>query len=410
MPSDLELPQRGQPIPPEFFRYIADCTYDWESWFGVDGQLLWVNAAVERFTGYSADECMEMEDFPFPVIAAKEHERLAAFCRQMSAGSTANNIEFEVIHRDGSQRWIAMSWQPMIDASGQSLGVRVSGRDIADKRAMREELRLHNEHLEQMVQERTTRLAELERHRAKMEQLAALGELAAGVAHEINNPLAGIRNALLLIKRHLPSDIKHYNKFDLIDREIDRISTITHQMYQLYRPSQQEAVSFSIRRTIEEVVSLSLPLSRKTKVDSVTHFRSTQTRGPLGHDEVFLREGELKQVLLNLVHNAMQASRPKSSIDISAVTDDRFLTLSVADRGHGIAPEHLPQLFDPFFSTKAVAVGQGMGLGLSVSRSLVEAMKGTIEVKSELDKGSEFIVRLPRRLDPVETPDLKNEN
>ncbi len=392
------IPKRGEPIAPEFFRAIADCTYDWESWHNSSAEILWVNSAVERFTGYSASECLEMDNYPFPLISVEDHPRLAGYIAQMAAGSTGNNIEFNVVHRDGSQRWVAISWQPMIDAVGRSLGFRVSTRDIAEKRAMREQLRLHNEHLEQLVQERTARVAELERHRSKMEQLASLGELAAGVAHEINNPLAGIRNALLLIKRQLPTDIRHYDKFDLIDREIDRISGITHQMYQLYRPSQQQESRFSIQRTIEEIVCLTLPLSRKALVEAITRSERMEPAGELGPDEVVLREGELKQVLLNLVHNAIQASQPGQTVEISSSTDVNSLTIAVSDQGHGIAEGNIDRVFDPFFSTKAETVGQGMGLGLSVTRSIVEAMKGTIEVLSDVGVGTRFTVKLPRRL------------
>lgn len=392
------LPRRGDPIEPEVFRAIADCTYDWESWHNSSAEILWVNSAVERFTGFTASECLAMDNYPFPLISEEDHPRLAGYIAQMAAGSTGNNIEFNVVHRNGSMRWVAISWQPMIDLAGQSLGFRVSTRDIAENRAMREQLRLHNEHLEQLVQERTARIAELERHRLKMEQLASLGELAAGVAHEINNPLAGIRNALLLIKRKLPTDIRHYEKFDLIDREIDRISDITHQMYQLYRPSQQQESRFSIRRTIEEVVCLSLPLSRKTQVEAITRSETMKPEGELEPDEVVLREGELKQVLLNLVHNAMHASQPGQTVEISSSTDARSLTITVSDQGHGIAEANIDRVFDPFFSTKSETIGQGMGLGLSVTRSIVEAMQGTIELTSVAGVGTRFTVRLPRRL------------
>lgn len=397
-PVEAKLPRRGDPIEPDVFRAIADCTYDWESWHNSSGEILWVNSAVERFTGFTASECLAMDNYPFPLFSEEDRPRLAGYIAQMAAGSTGNNIEFNVIHRNGSNRWVAISWQPMIDATGRSLGFRVSKRDIAEKRAMREQLRLHNEHLEQLVQERTARIAELERHRSKMEQLASLGELAAGVAHEINNPLAGIRNALLLIKRQLPPHIKHYEKFDLIDREIDRISGITHQMYQLYRPSQQQESRFSIHRTIEEVICLSLPLSHKTRVEVKTRSDAMEPEGDLEPHEVVLREGELKQVLLNLVHNAMQASQPGQTVEISTSTDSSSLTICVADQGHGVAELNIDRVFDPFFSTKAETIGQGMGLGLSVTRSIVEAMKGTIEVTSEVGVGTQFTVRLPRRL------------
>ncbi|QEF97854.1 Sensor protein ZraS [Stieleria maiorica] len=392
------LPARGQPIAAEYFRAIAEGTIDWESWHSSNGEVLWVNEAVRRFTGYSPQECLAMVDYPLPLIVPEDRDRMTMHLRDAADGSTENNIEFRVMHRDGSMPWMAVSWQPMHDDEGRPLGFRASVRDITEKRRLREQLRLHNEHLEQLVQERTARVAELEKHRAKMQQLAALGELAAGVAHEINNPLAGIRNALLLIKRNLPNDIKHFDKFELIDKEIDRISGITHQMYQLYRPSQQTATRFSIQQTIAEVFSLALPLSRKTNVQAVLIAGDMKVTGELDADEVVLREGELKQVLLNLIHNAMQASQAGQKVMVTTLTDESSVRIEVSDDGFGIAAENLDQIFDPFFSTKTEKVGEGMGLGLSVTRSIIEAMNGSVEVASEVGKGTLFTVTLPRRL------------
>lgn len=391
-----DLPEPGDPIPDLFFRLIANFTYDWESWVSSDGRLLWVNDAVTRFTGYTPDECLAMTRYPLPLISREDRRRLLDRMQEAQAGITANNIEFYCQHRNGSKRWAAVSWQPMRSDDGRPLGYRASVRDIEDKRLMREQLRRHNEQLEQLVEERTAEIAKLQEQQLKIEKLAAMGELSAGVAHEINNPLAGIRNAFALLRRNLPENIKHYDKLELIDREIERISGITHQMYQLYRPSGQSATKFSIVKLVSEAISLSMPLARKRKVDIEYQLKAAEATPTLGSEEVCLREPDLKQVLLNLIRNAIQASQAGQQVLISSRLTINALYLTVKDHGHGIHQDHMDKIFRPFFSTKTEVVGQGMGLGLSVSRSIVEAMDGTIEVISEPGIGTEFSIRLPR--------------
>ena len=183
----------------EVFRAIADYTYDWESWHSPDGKLLWVNTAVERMTDYRPEECLKMADYPLSLVADIDRDRIATVLRDAIAGGSGNDVEFRLVRRDGSTVWAAVSWQPIYDDAQRHLGHRTSVRDITERHQLREELRLHNQHLEQLVQERTAKIAQLEEHRLKMEKLAALGQMAAGVAHEVNNPLAGIRTAFALI-------------------------------------------------------------------------------------------------------------------------------------------------------------------------------------------------------------------
>ena len=125
----------------ERFRAIADYTYDWENWIGVDGKLLWVNPAVERITGYSVDECMAMLDFPTPIIAEADREAVAQQIGEAVQGSSRNDFEFRVRHKDGHLVWVAASWQPIYDSRGARLGHRSSIRDIAERKRAEEALR-----------------------------------------------------------------------------------------------------------------------------------------------------------------------------------------------------------------------------------------------------------------------------
>jgi two-component system, sporulation sensor kinase C len=405
-PSDRSKPRRkpSKPAPvaapavdDRWFRAVADYTYDWESWHSPEGRLIWVNQAVERTTGYSVGECFGMDDYPLPVVVAEDRERIAAVFAAAPGRTTGENVEFGCRHRDGDVRWMSLAWQPMYAAEGEYLGFRTSIRDVTERRKLRDQLRLHAEHLEQLVQERTEKLGQLERRQRQMEKLAALGQLAAGVAHEINNPLAGMRNAFELIRSTLTPEHEHYDLLELIDREIERISGIVHQMFQLYRRSPQQPTEFDLARIVREVVAV---------LESSAGRRGVAIRltEPPQSPRVLLAEGEVKQILYNLVRNALEASSPETTVEVTIDPAEREIAVQVDDRGPGIAPDVLPQIFDPFFSTKQGAEQSGMGLGLSVSRSLIEAMGGRIEVRARGGGGSRFTAVFPLRMEAPQEP------
>lgn len=377
-------------IAPEHFRLVADATYDWESWHHREGHVMWINPAVERITGYTVSECMEMPRYPLPLIFEGDLARVSEMYAGFANRTTGNDIEFRIRHREGRVAFVAISWQPMFDRRGEHLGCRTSIRDVSERQELRTQITRYNEHLEQLVQEKTDKLQQLERRKAQLEKLAALGQLAAGMAHEINNPLAGIRNAFELIGADLPKSASSFPLLDLVDREIERLAGMVRNMFQTFRRDSEEPRAFDMNQIIAQVVQM---------LSSTANGRSvTLQHAPSQPLNVVLPEGQIKQVLYNLGRNAIQACSNHKSVSFKASAIQDKVTLEVEDEGSGIDAEFLPFIFEPYFSTKSGLAEPSMGLGLSICKRLVEAMNGSISVSTQNGLGSRFTVELPRVL------------
>jgi len=242
---------------------------------------------------------------------------------------------------------------------------------------------------------------EEEERRMQVEKLAALGQVAAGVAHEINNPLAGIKNTFLLLKDTIAPGHPYSQYVSMIDREIQRISDIVGQMYQLYRPDPAEPRPIDLEAVLRDVSQIMAGLLRQ-------HRLTLRTEVAPDLPQVRLPQRDLIQVLCNLIRNAIEASRPAGEIRLSVTRDEEIVSIAVADHGHGIPAEVLAHIFDPFFTTKMGSTQGGMGLGLSVSRSLVQAMGGRIEVQTAVGRGATFTVVLPCHA-AIVSPSVRSE-
>ncbi|MCU0492815.1 MAG: ATP-binding protein [Chloroflexaceae bacterium] len=221
-------------------------------------------------------------------------------------------------------------------------------------------------------------------------KLAAVGELAASVAHEINNPLYAARNSLFLIEQELPKGSPQRPFLDIAQNELRRIANIVRRMRDFYRPGPEELQEMNLNdvvRTTLELMQLHLHQGQVTITAELAENLPVLT----GHAD------QLQQVLLNLMLNACDAMPAGGTIHVTTMCRPALagqpsaLLLTIADTGTGVLPEHLPHLFEPFYTTKP----NGTGLGLAISGHIINQHGGTISVESTPGEGAVFTIVLP---------------
>ena len=221
------------------------------------------------------------------------------------------------------------------------------------------------------------------------ETMSTMGRLAARIAHEINNPLAGIQSAFLLIKDAIPPTHPHIKYVGAIEREVQRISQVTRQLYETYRPETESSTHAPVQTVVGDAVAFLEQVNRNAGVSI-----SVELGGIAA--VVRLSDSILRQCIYNLVQNAIEASPPGTRVVVSGAISGRDFVLRVRDQGPGVPSELRESIFDPFVSTKPSQLSTGgMGLGLSLVRRAVDAAGGSIEVIEADGGGAEFIARIP---------------
>ena len=245
------------------------------------------------------------------------------------------------------------------------------GRDfndmVAQLKANREEI--HHLHQTQM---------------SRAEHFATLGELATGLAHEIRNPLAGIAGVIEIVGRDLPPGSAARSVIKDAKEEAMQINRILTELLETARPKPPQFQVKDIAGTAEHAVMFARQQAITKRI--MIELNNDEKIPPVDHDP-----NQINQVLLNLLLNAIQAMEKPGAIHVSLRQDHESALITVADEGKGILPENLDNIFRPFFTTK----GHGTGLGLSLARRIVEAHGGSIRVRSQVGKGTQFEVRLP---------------
>ena len=294
---------------------------------------------------------------------------------------------------DGRKRYYEVNIYPIWEKDGKiSRFIHIS-RDITQHKKEEEEL---TRRLEQMVQDRTRQLKETHEKLLHQDKMSSLGKLSASVVHEINNPIAGILNLIMLMKRIASEEVvkeKEIEQFkrylDLMENETRRTSRIVSNLLAFARQSKMEPKRLSVNQLIEKTLFLN---SNLLKIDGV----KLDTKLDPNLPDLLGSEDQLQQVFMNLVSNAteaMESSGGRLTIETKHLLREDKLQINFRDTGPGIPENDIPKLFEPFFTTKKK--GKGVGLGLSVAYGIIQEHGGSIYVKSELEEGTTFQVKLP---------------
>ena len=231
----------------------------------------------------------------------------------------------------------------------------------------------------EQLQEKQARLVEAEK-------LASIGKLAAGVAHEINNPLTAVLTFSILMLEQMPADDPRHERLRRIVQETRRARNIVRQVLSFAKEAPLKTIRINVNQPVTEIMDALIAQEAFKDIELTLDLADNLP-------DIYIDPVQIGQVVLNILLNATHAITPPGKIHVSTRVADRFIEFITSDTGKGIPEENLPKIFDPFFTTKDKS--RGTGLGLAVSYGIIKKHGGDIEVRSKVDEGATFIVRLP---------------
>jgi PAS domain S-box-containing protein len=334
------------------------------------GRVTLFNRTAEAVTGYRREQVVGQDWFEL-LVPRSRYPGVWTALRALLADGHPGDLEHPVVAADGAERVIAWRYSVLREGAGPA-GLLAFGVDVTERRRMEQE-----------------RLA-LERAARQSEKLAALGTLAAGLAHELNNPIGimSSRIELMLLdaeRSGLPAGVRE--DLAVLHRQAQRVARITQGLLSFARQSTGERMPVELNHVVEETLLLAEKDMSKAGIRLVVRLQPGLP--PIRGDA-----NALQQVVLNLLTNARDAVEGRGEIRIETrmpAGRPEVVELVVSDTGCGISPEDLPRIFDPFFSTKP----RGTGLGLSITHGIVREHGGTIDVESAPGRGTRFVLAFP---------------
>jgi PAS domain S-box-containing protein len=355
----------------EFFMNLIESSVDGIIAADMKGNIFIFNKGAEALTGYTAEEVIGKAPIVeiYPEGVAKEVMKKLRRPEYGGVGKLTPT-QFNVLNKAGEEIPIQLSATLIYDGMGKEIASVGIFTDLRPRLKM-----------EKKLQETHVQLV-------SSEKMASLGKLAAGIAHEINNPLGGILIYSSLMMEDLPEDDLKRGDLSRIVQEAGRCKEIVRSLLEFARQTEPKMEPTDVNRAITDGLFF---------LENQALFHNIQIIKKLDSGLPFVRgnAGQLKQVFMNIIVNAAEAIHGSGTLTITTSHDARqkMVFMEFTDTGEGIAEENLTRIFDPFFTTKDV--GKGTGLGLATSYGIIESHGGKISVKSEVGKGTTFTIELP---------------
>lgn len=331
------------------------------------GQVSFFNEAAEMLTDLAASHALSQ---PFARLFRKEPWLIELVKKSFPPRQESARGEGDLLSRWGKKIPVGVTVSPLQDRHGDFFGSILLVRNLTHRKELEEDLK-------------------------RADRLAMVGTLAAGLAHEIRNPLGGIKGAAQLLRRALDRDSSLLEYTDIMTREVDRVNLLIEQLLDLSRPAKLDIAPLNIHEILEDVLLLELKTSSEGTLAVKKLFDPSLP--PIRGDR-----NSLTQVFLNLVKNACQAMQGSGTLTVTTRLEtemyvreqgagrNKFIWVEIEDQGVGIKDEELLHIFSPFFTTK----NSGTGLGLALCYRIIKEHGGIIRVESVAGKGSTFKVSL----------------